>query len=242
MKTVKEVSTITGVSVRTLHHYDAIGLLKPAKVTDAGYRLYDESALQRLHTIMLLKELQFSLKDIKNILDAPGFDPMEALSQQIGLLELKRQHLTDLIDHARKIQKTGVIPMDFSSFDTAKIDKYADDAKKKWGKTDAYREFEKKTAGQSNSQAVETGDKLMDIFRQFGEIRHLCPASAEAQGLVSKLQSFITENYYTCTKQILFGLGQMYAAGDEMNENIDKAGGEGTGAFAKAAIEIYCKS
>lgn len=241
MKTVKEVSRITGVSVRTLHHYDEIGLLKPANVTEAGYRLYDSACLRRLHTILLLRELQFSLKDIKEILDAPGFDPMEALQQQIGLLELQRQHLTDLIDHARKIQKTGVIPMDFSSFDTTKIDRYAQDAKEKWGKTTAYKEFEAKTSGQSKDQMQATGDKLMDIFRQFGAIRHLSPASKEAQALVAKLQSFITEHYYTCTKQILLGLGQMYAAGDEMNENIDKAGGEGTGAFAKAAIEIYCK-
>jgi len=241
MKTVKEVSHITGVSVRTLHHYDAIDLLKPAKVTEAGYRLYDDVSLQRLHAILLLKELQFSLKDIKEILDAPGFDPMEALTQQIGLLELKRQHLTDLIDHAREIQKTGVIPMDFSSFDTEKIDRYAKAAKEKWGKTDAYKEYETKTSGQSRAQIQATGDKLMDIFKEFGAIRHLSPASNEAQALVAKLQSFITDNYYTCTKQILFGLGQMYAAGDEMNENIDKAGGEGTGAFARDAISVYCK-
>ena len=241
MKSVKEVSHITGVSVRTLHHYDAIGLLKPAKITEAGYRLYDHAALQRLHTILLLKELQFSLKDIKDILDSPGFDPMDALAQQIRMLELQRQHLNDLIDHARKIQKTGVIPMDFSSFNTEKIDRYAKDAKEKWGKTDAYQEFEKKTAGQSKSQMQQTGDKLMDIFKEFGAIRHLSPACSEAQALVAKLQSFITENYYTCTKQILFGLGQMYAAGDEMNENIDKAGGKGTGTFARDAIMIYCK-
>ena len=241
MKTVKEVSRLTGVSVRTLHHYDEIGLLKPAKVTDAGYRLYDDTSLRRLHAILLLRELQFPLKDIQAILDAPGFDPMAALQQQIELLELQRQHLTDLIEHARQIQKTGVIPMDFSSFDTAKIDRYAAQAKEKWGKTDAYKEFETKTAGQSKAQAQQTGDKLMDIFREFGAIRHLSPACKEAQALVFKLQSFITDNYYTCTKQILFGLGQMYAAGDEMNKNIDKAGGEGTGAFARDAITIYCK-
>ena len=241
MKTVKDISKLSGVSVRTLHHYDAIGLLKPAKVTEAGYRLYDTDSLQRLHAILLLRELQFSLKDIKEILDAPGFDPMEALQQQIGLLELQRQHLTELIDHARQIQKTGVIPMDFSSFDTEKIDRYAAEAKKQWGKTDAYQEYEAKTAGQNKQQMQETGDKLMDIFREFGAIRHLSPASSEAQDLVTKLQSFITDNYYTCTRQILFGLGQMYAAGDEMNENIDKAGGEGTGAFVRDAITVYCK-
>lgn len=238
MKTVKQVSILTGVSVRTLHHYDEIGLLKPAKVTEAGYRLYDDASLCRLHSILLLRQLQFSLNQIKEILDAPGFDPMEALSQQIELLELQKKHLEDLISHARKIQKTGVIPMDFSSFDTEKIDRYAREAKEKWGKTEAYKEFESKTAGKDMASA---GDALMDIFREFGEIRHRSPASQEAQALVKKLQDFITANYYTCTKQILFGLGQMYAAPGQMNENIDKAGGNGTGAFAKDAIEIYCK-
>ena len=238
MKTVKQVSKLTGVSVRTLHHYDEIELLKPAKVTEAGYRLYDDASLRRLHVILFLRELQFPLKEIKDIRDVPGFDPMEALQQQIELLELQKKHLEGLIAHARKIQKTGVIPMDFSSFDTEKIDRYAKEAKEKWGKTDAYKEFACKTAGKD---LQSTGDALMDIFREFGKVRHLSPAAPEAQALVSKLQTFITENYYTCTKQILFGLGQMYAAPGEMNENIDKAGGEGTGAFARDAITVYCK-
>ena len=238
MRTVKEVSNLTGVSVRTLHHYDEIGLLKPAKVTEAGYRLYDDASLRRLHAILLLRELQFPLKEIRSILDAPGFDPMEALEQQIELLELQRQHLEVLIAHAREIQKTGVIPMDYTAFNTEKIDRYAKEAKAKWGNTEAYKEFETKTAGKDMQ---ETGDKLMDIFRQFGEVRHLSPACAEAQALVAKLQEFITANYYNCTTEILFGLGQMYAAPGEMNENIDKAGGAGTGVFARDAITIYCK-
>ena len=238
MKTVKEVSNLTGVSIRTLHHYDKIGLLNPAKVTEAGYRLYDDASLCRLHAILLLRELQFPLKDIKQILDAPGFDIMEALEQQIELLELQKQHLEDLIAHARKIQKTGVIPMDYTAFDTEKIDRYAREAKEKWGSTAAYKEYETKTNGKNMQAAAE---QLMDIFREFGQIRHLSPAAPEAQTLVAKLQSFITDHYYTCTKQILFGLGQMYAAGDEMNENIDKAGGEGTGAFTRDAITIFCR-
>ena len=86
MWTVKQVSRITGVSVRTLHHYDAIGLLRPAKVTDAGYRLYDDAALRRLQNILLFRELQFPLKEIKAILDSPDFDPTAALEQQIRLL------------------------------------------------------------------------------------------------------------------------------------------------------------
>ena len=241
MKTVKEVSQITGVSVRTLHHYDAIGLLPPTRVTEAGYRLYDEDALKRLHTILLFRELQFPLKEIKAILDSPGFDPMDALEQQINLLELQREHLGRLISHARQILKTGVMEMNFSAFDTTEMDKYAAQTKERWGHTDAYREFEQKTAGQTKQQLQASGAKLMDIFRQFGAIRQLSPASEKAQALTAKLQGFITQRYYTCTKQILHGLGQMYIAGGSMTENIDKAGGEGSAEFVHQAIEIYCK-
>lgn len=241
MKTVKEVSTLTGVSVRTLHHYDAIGLLKPTRVTEAGYRLYDDTALRRLQTILLFRELQFPLKEIREILDSPEFDPKEALEQQIHLLELQRQHLDRLISHARQIQTTGVTLMDFSSFDHSELDEYAAQAKAKWGKTNAYKEFEQKTAGQTTAQMQNAGEGLMAIFAQLGAIRHTSPASGEAQALVAKLQGFITEHYYTCTREILRSLGQMYIAGDSMTENIDKAGGEGTAEFAHQAIEIFCK-
>ena len=241
MKTVKEVSLLTGVSVRTLHHYDAIGLLKPTRVTEAGYRLYDDTALGRLQTILLFRQLQFPLKEIRDILDSPGFDPMEALTQQIHLLELQRQHLDNLISHARKIQTTGVFSMDFSTFDTTELDQYTAEAKARWGKTKAWQEYEQKAAGQTVEQKQSTGDALMEIFARFGKIRHLSPESQEAQELVASLQDFITRHYYTCTKPILQGLGQIYIAGDSMTENIDKAGGEGTAQFAHDAIEIYCK-
>ena len=241
MKTVKEVSLLTGVSVRTLHHYDAIGLLKPTRVTEAGYRLYDDTALRRLQTILLFRQLQFPLKEIRDILDSPGFDPMEALTQQIHLLELQRKHLDNLISHARKIQTTGVFSMDFSTFDTTELDQYTAEAKARWGKTKAWQEYEQKAAGQTAEQKQSTGDALMDIFARFGKIRHLSPESQEAQELVASLQDFITRHYYTCTKPILQGLGQLYIAGDSMTENIDKAGGEGTARFAHDAIEIFCR-
>ena len=94
--------------MRTLHHYDAIGLLKPTEVTKAGYRLYDDTALGRLQNILLFRELRFPLKEIKAILDSPDFDPSEALAQQIRLLELQYKHLGELISFAREIQEKGV--------------------------------------------------------------------------------------------------------------------------------------
>ena len=131
--------------------------------------------------------------------------------------------------------------MDFTPFDTAEMDQYAAEAKALWGKTQPYREFEEKTAEKTRQELRTTGDALMDIFAEVGAIRHLSPASEEAQALIAKLQGFITEHYYTCTKPILQSLGQMYIAGDTMTENIDKAGGEGTARFTHDAIEIYCK-
>ena len=241
MKTVKEVSHLTGVSVRTLHHYDAIGLLKPTQVTQAGYRLYDDAALGRLQTILLFRELEFPLKDIKAMLSASDFDPMAALDDQIRLLQLRREHLDRLIDHARSIQKTGVMNMNFKAYDTKKLDAYAAEAKQRWGRTDAWKESQEKAKGKTREDQAAEADGLMDIFRRLGQLREGDPASPEAQALIAELRQYICEHYYNCTNQILFGLGQMYAAGDEMNENIDRAGGAGTGDFARRAIEVSCK-
>ena len=241
MKTVKEVSRLTGVSVRTLHHYDALDLLKPTQVTEAGYRLYDDAALGRLQTILLFRELQFPLKEIKQMLASQDFDPMAALEYQIRLLELRREHLAQLIEHARNIQKTGVMNMDFKAYDTKKLDAYAAEAKQRWGHTDAWKESQEKASGKNKDQLAGEADGLMDIFRRLGEYRTGDPAAPEAQSLIRELQQYICDHYYNCTNQILFCLGQMYAAGDEMNENIDRAGGSGTGDFARRAIEIYCR-
>ena len=111
MMPIHEVSKLAGVSVRTLHHYDAIGLLPPTDLTEAGYRLYDDTALARLQSILLFRELEFPLKDIKRILDAPNFDQVAALADQIKLLELRQARLGRLITLARETLETGVTPM-----------------------------------------------------------------------------------------------------------------------------------
>ena len=114
MKTVKEVSRLTGVSVRTLHHYDAIGLLKPTAVTEAGYRLYDEQTLGKLQTILLFRELEFPLKEIKGLLTAEHFDPMAALADQIHLLGVGVQLFVVIcfevhVHHSCVLNVTGVV-------------------------------------------------------------------------------------------------------------------------------------
>ena len=237
MMTVHEVSKITGVSIRALHHYDNIGLLPATDLTEAGYRLYDDAALERLQIILLFRELEFPLKDIKKIIDSPDFDREKALEQQIQLLELRREHLQNLIELARGIKTIGVKNMSFDAFDTKKIDEYAEQAKASWGQTDAYKEYEKKSEGRTKETQQKLNVEMMDIFREFGEIRNQEPDSAAAISLAKKLQEHITANYYTCTDEILSALGAMYAAGGDFTENIDKVGGKGTAEFAQKAIE-----
>lgn len=241
MMTVNEVCRATGVSVRTLHYYDEIGLLIPAVTTDAGYRMYDETNLQRLQQILMYRELEFPLRDIKRILDNPLFDKEKALEQQIELLILKKEHIEGLISHAKQIQRTGGTQMSFHAFDNQKLKEYADEAKRTWGNTTAYKEYEKKTADYSEGKQKSLANDMMAIFAEFGDMRSRSPKDVEVQSQVKKLQEFITKNYYDCTKQILSGLGQMYAAGGEMTDNIDAAGGDGTAVFTAKAIEIFCK-
>ena len=241
MMTVHEVSKISEVSIRALHHYDKIGLLPATEVTKAGYRLYDDKALERLQHILLFKELEFSLKEIKDILDSPGFDRSKALEQQIQLLELRKEHLQNLIDLAWGIKTIGVKNMSFEAFDTKKIDEYAAKAKASWGQTDAYKEYEQKSEGRTKEVQQKLNIEMMDIFAQFGKIKDQKPDSEEAIGLAKKLQDHITENYYTCTNEILQSLGEMYAGGGDFTDNIDKVGGTGTAVFANEAIKALCK-
>ena len=241
MMTVNEVSKLTGVSIRTLQYYDKIGLLHPAKYTEAGYRLYNDAALETLQQILLFRELEVPLKDIKEIISRPDFDRSKALEQQIKLLTLKKEHIENLIDLAKGIKLLGVRKLKFEAFDTSKIDEYAAQAKAYWGKTPAYKEFEEKSRGRTKEEDKKIYQGMIDIFGEFGQIRNTEPSSKDAQALVKKLQDYITEHMYTCTKKILSSLGKMYAGGGDFTKNIDSYGGEGTAEFTSQAIEIYCR-
>lgn len=241
MRTVKEVSRLAHISVRTLHYYDAIGLLPPTQITESGYRLYDETALARLQQILLLRELDFPLREIADMLKVEEKDWRLIMAQQVHLLQLKRARLDRMIDLACKLQTTGVTHLDFSAFDAKEMEDCAAQAKLLWGKTKAYQEYTRKAAGRSGDAEASLGQQLMDIFRQLGTMRQERPESEAVQAQIRRLQQFITEHYYTCTPQILKGLGKMYTAGDSMTANIDDAGGAGTAAFTQRAIEIYCK-
>ena len=319
--TVKQVSKLTGVSVRTLQYYDDIGLLSPSERTEAGYRLYEEAQLATLQEILLFRELEFPLKDIKAILDSPAYDKERALHQQIELLTLKKERLEGLIRLAEELkneqsnvqrgtgnksQEGSADPagnpdesgtriesrterrkershtMDFTAFDKTKLEEYKKRAREQYSDTDAYKEYEVKSAGRTSEDEQVFAKEFMAIFAKFGALLEdgtdsntagdnaaassseasspeasspkasspkasspkasLSKASApEAQALVQELRDYITEHFYTCTPEILSGLGKMYAADGEFKENIDRAGGTGTAEFVSQAIDIYCR-
>ena len=237
---INEVSRLTGVSIRTLQYYDKIGLLKATAYTEAGYRLYDDAALEQLQQILLFRELEFPLKEIKRIMCSPDYDKNRALEQQIALLEMKKAHIEGLIELARKLKFTGGSDMEFTAFDKTKMEEYARKAKESWGETKEYREFEEKNRDRTASEAEAAGRQLLEIVGAFGELKGLPVSAPAVTEQVRKLQTYITEHYYTCSNVILEQLGVMYGAGGEFTENINAVGGPGAAEYASEAIQAYC--
>ena len=235
---IREFAELAGVSVRTLHYYDEIGLLPPASVDrQTGYRFYDESSLLRMQEILFYRELDFPLKSIQEILSSPRYDKQKALKEQKTLLRLKKERLERLIDAIDGAMKGENV---MKVFDNSKMEQYMEEAKARWSKTEAWQEYEKKSAGRTAQTEKDLGEQMMEFFVRFGALRGEEPDSEPVQQVVAALQQFITDHYYTCTKEILRNLGQMYTAVGSMKDNIDARGGLGTADLAARAIEIYC--
>ena len=236
---IKEFAKFTGVSVRTLHYYDEIGLLRPAEVDKVtGYRFYNEQSLLRMQEILFFRELDFSLKSIGEMLSSPNYDKAKALKEQKRLLKLKKERLERLIAAIEDAEKGENV---MKAFDNSEFETYKAEAQARWGNTDAYKEHAEKTKNYSKDKWNSVVEEMGAIFGEFA----LCmkqgstPDAEETQSLVKKLQDYITENYYTCTKEILYGLGQMYVADERFKKNIDKHA-DGTAAFVSGAIGCYC--
>ena len=236
---IKEFAEFTGVSVRTLHYYDEIGLLRPAEVDRiTGYRFYDEKSLLRMQEILFYRELDFSLKSIGEILSSPNYNKNKALNEQKQLLILKKERLERLISAIDGAVKGENI---MNAFDNSEFEKHKAEAKEKWGSTDAYKEHAQRSKNYSNQKWNDLAAGMDNIMAEFA----LCmrkdetPDSEDVQNLVKMLQSHITENYYLCTNEILAGLGQMYVADERFKNNIDKHA-DGTAAFICEAIAVYC--
>ena len=241
MMTIHEVSELTGVSIRALQHYDKIGLLRPRRSIENGYRLYSDDDLARLQQILLFRELEFPLKNIKNIIDSPDFDQSRALQQQIELLELKREHIDNLIELAYSTMDKGEDMPSFDAFDTKKIDEYTQKAKETWGATKEWEEFETKSANRAKEDEKALEADMMALFEPFGTMaaNDADPASEEATAQAKRIQDFITEHFYHCTDEVFAQLGQAYGAGGEFTQNINAAAGPGAAEFAAKAVAAY---
>ena len=236
---IKEFADFTGVSVRTLHYYDEIGLLMPAFVDKTtGYRFYDEKSFLRMQEILFYRELDFSLKSIGQILSSPNYDKNKALTEQKHLLTLKKERLERLISAIDSAVKGENV---MKAFDNSEFENYKAEAQERWGKTDAYKEHARKTGSYGKDQWNRLTGEMDDIFGSFARCMENggVPAAEDAQALVKKLQTHITDNFYTCTPEILFGLGQMYTADERFRNNIDRHA-PGTAAFVRDAIAHYC--
>lgn len=239
---IKEFAQLVGVSVRTLHYYDEIGLLKPSEVDIyTGYRFYDRSCLERMQEILFYRELDFSLKTISEIISSPKFDKRQALLRQRTLLLAKKKHLEQLIETIDSLEKGDDIMPSNNEYEKLRA-QYAVEVKQRWGSTDAYKESIQRTASYSKNDWDNAYSALDEVLCGFAELNcgGVDSGDEAARLQVEKLQQCITDNYYTCTKEILAGLGQMYVADERFRSNIDKHG-EGTAEYTSACIEKYCQ-
>ncbi len=242
--TVGEISRLTGVSIRTLHHYDEIGLVVPGERTDSGYRLYGPAEVARLQEVLFYRELGFGLEEIKRMVDRPDHDRTTALDRQRRLLEAKAEHLmamVDALDAAVEAERKGV-PMSnedmlgvFGDFDPAQ---YEEEARQRWGATGAYRESARRTAGYSRADWEQIGRESAEVDQAFlALMAEGVPAeSPAAMEVAERHRSHITKWFYECTSEIHAGLGRMYVADARYAERIDKVG-KGLAAYMSAAIE-----
>jgi DNA-binding transcriptional MerR regulator len=242
--TVGDIARLTGVSVRTLHHYDEIGLVVPRERSEAGYRLYGPSEVARLQEVLFFRELGFGLGEIKRLVERPDYDRATALQRQRRLLDTKAEHLLamiDALDAAVEAERHGT-PMSnedmlgvFGDFDPAE---HEAEARERWGDTDAYRESARRTARYGRADWEQMGRESAEIDQAFLALMAAgVPAdSSEAMEIAERHRNHITKWFYECTSEIHVGLGQMYVADSRFTERIDRAG-EGLAAYMSAAIE-----
>ncbi|MFC9706525.1 MerR family transcriptional regulator [Paenibacillus sp. NPDC056933] len=238
---VKEVAKLVGISVRTLHHYDEIGLLTPDEVTSAGYRLYSDANLEMLQQILFFKELDFSLKDIKEIISDPSFDREEALNMHRRILLEKRQRLDQMIATIDKsVQHVrGEIKMtakeQFEGFNFSH-NPYEQEARERWG-DQAVDQANQKLQNQSPEEQKALSDQMNEIYNRLAALRHTDPASAEAQAGILEWYSYLN-NMGTYSPEAFRGLGQMYVDDERFTRNIDQFG-EGLAVFMRNAMSVF---
>ncbi|MBM7587752.1 DNA-binding transcriptional MerR regulator [Bacillus pakistanensis] len=237
---VKEVADLVGISVRTLHHYDEIGLLVPEKITETGYRLYSDDNVEVLQQILFFKELGFPLKKIKEIISSPSFNREEALELHRKMLLEKRSRLDKMIATIDKTIKhsRGEIQMSnkekFEGFDFSH-NPYEQEARERWG--DKAVDEANAKIGKSKEEQEAMSDAMNAIYRKLATLRNDSPESEEAQAAIKEWFDFLNKmgNY---SLDAFKGLGQMYVDDERFTKNIDQFG-DGLAKFMCDAMAVY---
>lgn len=243
--TVKAAAELAGISIRTLHHYDEIGLLKPAHVSAAGYRLYTADDLEQLQQILFFRELGFSLHEIREIISRPGFDRQQALVEHRQHL-LQRQErlgrLIDTIDHTLYLMERS-IPMNekemnvlFDGFDHAQ---YEEEARQRWGHSKEYQESAQRTKRYTKEDWVAIKAEMGQISQTIASLMDRGPADAEVQEWIRRWHQLINDRFYTCSTEIFRALGNGYVEDERFTATYEKIK-PGMAQFMQAAMSVYC--
>jgi len=238
---VKEVAELAGISVRTLHHYDEIGLLVPDGVTEAGYRIYSERNLEMLQQILFFRELGFPLKRIKEIVTDPKFDRLAAMEMHRNMLLERRKRLDSMLSVLDKTIRhaKGEIEMTvkerFEGFDFSK-NPYEEEARKRWG-DEAVDRSNAALRSLSKEEAAKLQDEMSAIYRKLAGLKHTTPDSDEAQAAIGEWYNLL-QKFGSYPPEAFKNLGQMYVDDERFTKNIDQFG-EGLAAFMRDAMAVY---
>ncbi len=242
---IKEVAELAGISVRTLHYYDEIGLLVPEEKTDAGYRLYSDQNIETLQQILFYRELGFSLQRIKEIIHSPSFDRQAALKEQREMLYEKRRQLDEMIETIEKTIKheKGELNMSneekFAGFDFSN-NPYEQEARDRWG-DDVVERANAKVNNLSDQEKKSMEEQMNSLFRQLTKVRNHAPDSDEAQTAIHKWYEFLNSNFnHHYSLEAFRQLGQMYVEDERFTNNIDQFG-EGLAVFLRDAMQVYAE-
>lgn len=240
--TVRQLAKIAGVSVRTLHYYDEIGLLKPSYIRSNGYRVYEEKELLKLEQILFFKELEFSLEDIVRIMNASDFDTLAALADQRKFLELKKARIDSLLSTIDKTINTlkggGKIMNNNIATTQDQIDEYKKEAKKRWGNTDAYKQSEERTKHWTHDDYKRLTENANKFTQELAYTMDKGFDSPEFQALIAKHYEGIG-TFYDCSLDMYRMLGEMYVSDPRFKAYYDKFR-PGLAEFIKKAINYYC--
>ena len=228
-RTVGEVAALAGVTVRTLHHYDRIGLLSPSGRSAAGYRLYAPADLDRLHSVLLYRELGFSLEDVADLLSGDA-DPEAHLRRQHRLLRDRLDRTQAMVAAVEKEMEARAMGMSltpeekFEVFGEFDPDQYEEEVQERWGETDAYAQSKRRTSSYTKEDWVRIKAEGEDVEARFAAaLAAGVPADSEqAMDVAEEHRQQISRNFYDCPPEMHAGLGRMYVEDERFTAHYEK--------------------